>query len=241
MYRMNVPVEEKNKVLRINPFFSILDSAQCSELVTNFQAYHFDLGETIFMENSPCAGFHFIQQGSVKLYKSSPHGREIVMRILTTGAVFNEVAVLDGGVNPVSALAQEASHVWILEREIFLMCLEMQPDLTQKILQDLCLNLRSVTTLVGELSFYQIICRLARFLVKLPPEQLSGTGSHRFTQEKIATYLGTVREVVARSLRELERSGAIKVSRTGIQVIDAEILNVWAQMPSNRGSEDKLV
>ena len=43
--------------------------------------------------------------------------------------------------------------------------------------------------------------------------------------------LGTGREVVARSLKELERSGAIRAARGKIQIIDAEVLKEWAQFP----------
>jgi hypothetical protein len=36
---------------------------------------------------------------------------------------------------------------------------------------------------------------------------------------------------VARSLRDLERSGAIRVERRQIRVIDANLLRDWAQEP----------
>ena len=45
----------------------------------------------------------------------------------------------------------------------------------------------------------------------------------------MAARLGTVREVVARSLKELERSGAIRVDKRRILVADAEVLAQWAQ------------
>jgi DNA-binding transcriptional regulator YhcF (GntR family) len=45
----------------------------------------------------------------------------------------------------------------------------------------------------------------------------------------LAARLGTVREVVARSLRELERSGAIQVNRGNIKFIDDGRLLEWMQ------------
>jgi hypothetical protein len=38
--------------------------------------------------------------------------------------------------------------------------------------------------------------------------------------------------VAARALRELERSGAIKVDRRDIRILDEEILRQWAQGPN---------
>ena len=80
---------------------------------------------------------------------------------------------------------------------------------------------------VEELSFYQVTNRLARLINQLPAEQLEGPKETRLTQDALAARLGTVREVVARSLRELERSGAIRVNRGQIQVIDHERLLEW--------------
>ncbi|MDO8752961.1 MAG: helix-turn-helix domain-containing protein [Anaerolineales bacterium] len=51
----------------------------------------------------------------------------------------------------------------------------------------------------------------------------------RGTQEQLAARLGTVREVVARSLKELERSGAIKMEDRRIQVADQTIFDQWMQ------------
>ena len=62
-------------------------------------------------------------------------------------------------------------------------------------------------------------------------EQLEGPREARLTQDVLAARLGTVREVVARSLKELERSGAIKVNRGQIQVVDDERLLEWTQKP----------
>jgi CRP/FNR family transcriptional regulator len=53
-----------------------------------------------------------------------------------------------------------------------------------------------------------------------------------WTQEQLAARLGTVREVVARSLKELERSGAIKIEGRRIQIVDKEIFRQWSQ-PGN--------
>ena len=70
--------------------------------------------------------------------------------------------------------------------------------------------------ILEELSFYQVTNRLARLIGQLPPGQLAGPTPGRITQDQLAARLGTVREVVARSLRELERSGAIQVENRQI-------------------------
>ena len=84
---------------------------------------------------------------------------------------------------------------------------------------------------VEELSFYQVTTRLARLIANLPETQLLGESGIRLTRDDMAARLGTVREVVARSLKELERSGAIQVSRRKIKIVDRDRLCEWAQEP----------
>jgi CRP-like cAMP-binding protein len=78
----------------------------------------------------------------------------------------------------------------------------------------------------------QVTNRLARLISRFPAKRLMGESNTRVNQDQLAAQLGTVREVLARSLRELERSGAIVVKKRQIQVIDQGALKEWAQEPS---------
>ena len=77
---------------------------------------------------------------------------------------------------------------------------------------------------VSQMAFFQVTHRLARLLNKLPEEALSGEGANRLTQDQLAARLGSVREVIARSLRELERGGAIRLENRRIYIEDREAL-----------------
>ena len=80
---------------------------------------------------------------------------------------------------------------------------------------------------VAELSFFTVTARLARLLRQLSSKQLSGDSSERLTQDDLASRIGTVREVVARSLKELEKTGSIDVVRGKIKILDREKLINW--------------
>ena len=84
---------------------------------------------------------------------------------------------------------------------------------------------------VEQLSFFQVTNRLARLINQLQEEQLRGESSLWITQDQLAARLGTVREVVALSLRGLECSGAIQVKRRTIKVIDQRVLEEWTECP----------
>lgn len=228
-----IQVDETTKleVLQSNPYFHDLKPAILYEIIEGMRLYRFENGETVFWEGDECAGLHMIRQGSVKLFKISPQGRELIIRILDEGETFNEVPVFDYQPNPVNVSAVEDSEIWVIEPVVIRESIARYPELAQSVIHNLCVNLRVLLGTVEELNFYQVTNRLARLIEQLPAEQLEGPREARLTQDMLAARLGTVREVVARSLRELERSGAIQVNRGHIQVVDGERLLEWTQRP----------
>ena len=231
MQAIKVDDATKVAVLRSNPYFKALKEEILIELIGGMRLYKFENGETVFWEGDECAGLHMIRQGSVKLFKISPQGRELIIRVLDDGETFNEVPVFDHQPNPVNVTAVEESEIWVIEPGIIREGIVRHPELAQSVIHNLCVNLRMLLGTVEELNFYQVTNRLARLIEHLPEEQLEGPREARITQDVLAARLGTVREVVARSLKELERSGAIQVNRGHIQVVDDDRLLEWTQRP----------
>jgi CRP/FNR family transcriptional regulator len=219
--------EEKMEVLRGNPYFSDLNPKIVAEVITDMRLHHYEKNETVFWEGDESSGLHMIRKGSVKLFKISPQGRELVIKVMEKGATFNEVPVFDHEPNPVNVIAIEDSEIWVIDAELLRRCIAEYPELAQSVIHNLCINLRMLLGTVEELSFYQVTNRLARLINRLPAEQLQGSKDDRLTQDELAARLGTVREVVARSLKELERSGAIDVQRGQIRVVNDDRLVEW--------------
>ena len=231
MQKIQTDKSEKIGVLKSNPYFEALSEAILSEISLGMRLYQFASGEVIFWEGDESAGLHMIRQGSVKLFKISPQGRELTIRVLNEGATFNEVPVFDHQPNPVNVSAVEDSEIWVIEPGVIRDGIARYPELAHSVIHNLCVNLRMLLGTVEELNFYQVTNRLARLINQLPADQLEGTKKSRLTQDALAARLGTVREVVARSLRELERSGAIQVQRGNIKVVDDDRLLEWVQRP----------
>ncbi len=229
MKRLPISTTEKIKALARNPYFQGLGGESLRELSQNTTLFSFERGESLFWEGDPCAGLHIVERGSVKLFRVSPNGRQHIMRVLDEGETCNEVPVFDGGLNPVNVEALEETSVWIVETEAVQSLMEKDPLFMQKTIQNLSRMMRHLVKLVSEMAFYQVTHRLARLIGELPAEELAATGARRWTQDEIAARLGTVREVVARSLRELERSGAIAMENRQIRVANPEVLAQWAE------------
>lgn len=229
MQRIYTTPQQRMAALKQTEYFNQLDETVLSELGEAMCLCAFETGEVLFWDGEPCAGLHILVSGSVKLFKVSPNGREIILRVLEEGSVFNEVPVFDEGPNPVNVAALEPCTVWIVSADSIRAGLLKYPLLARSVIDNLAKNLRRLVRLVEELSFYQVTHRLARLICELPPENLQGEPPQRLTQDQIAARLGTVREVVGRSLRELERSGAIEISRGRIYIINRNVLGNWIE------------
>ncbi len=234
MQRIQASVTEKLEAIRGCRYFADLSDDILTQFADNTHLFRYASGEFVFMEGAPDEGLYIIRQGSVKLFKSSPQGRELVINVLEEGDSFNEVTVFDQRGNPVSVSALEACELWIVSAHTIRQALTEHPEVARGIILNLSQNLRMLVEMVEELSFYQVTTRLARLLANLPPEQLASDSSQRLTQDDLAARVGTVREVVARSLRKLEVSGAIEASRQKIEILDEGRLMEWAHIPCEK-------
>ena len=226
-------LSERIETLQTCRYFQGADEIILEQLARDTYLQRYQPGETIFWEGHECAGLHIIRRGSIKLFKISPQGRQMVMKIFADGDSFNEVPIFDGDTNPISAAAITESDIWVVGCQAIRAAIDEHPEMAKAIILNLSVNLRMLVGLVEELSFFQVTNRLARLISQLPEDQLEGRSEQRLTQDELAARLGTVREVVARSLKELERSGAIQSERGRIQVMDDNLLKEWAQFPEN--------
>lgn len=224
MKLIEMPKSEKLKTLKANPYFDDLPEAVLKDLAAVTQLHEYERGDVLFWEGDECAGLHIIQSGSVKLYRISPQGRQYIIAVLTEGATCNEVPAFDGGTNPVNVEALETTRVWVVDAFTLRELVKTNPAFALKILSKFGQNLRNLVGKVSEMAFYQVTHRLARLIAEME------VNPHpHWTQEQLAARLGTVREVVSRSLKELEKSGAIRVDDRRIQIADESILRQWTQ------------
>lgn len=212
-------------MLRRNEYFDTMPEALLAKIAERMQLREYERGEVLFWEGDACEGLYALMEGSAKIYRVSPHGRQYIVRILQEGDTFAEVPAFDGGPNPANVEALETCRIWVVESETLRELVMSHPPFAQKVLINFGRMLRGMVRQVSEMAFYQVTHRLARLISELPPDELGH--APLMTQEQMAARLGTVREVVARSLKELERSGAIRVENRRIRIVDQEAFSQW--------------
>lgn len=227
MRRLPSSREARIRALRENRYLKGLDEEVLRGLAQGTRLLSYDGEESIIHEGQPGPGLFIIDSGRVKIFKGSPTGREMIINILEEGDSFNEVPVFDQGDNPAHVAAVMETRLWLIDAEALRSLIMDHPQAARQIIINLSQNLRMLVGKVAELTFYTVTARLALLLRDLPESQLTGSGPARLTQDDLAARVGTVREVVARSLKELERCGAIEVERGMIKILDRDKLVDW--------------
>lgn len=218
-------------MLQQMPYFAHVAEPSLSAIVQQAIHYTFIPNEMIFLEGDPSAGLWIIEHGRVKAYKLSPDGQEYILRFFGPGNTFNDLAALDNAPNAASTMAVTDVSAWVIPSAIFTAALQSDHDLSLAVLNGLVGRVRELVGRVEDLALRPVTARLARFLLEQVEDP---TLTHpAVTRALIASHLATTPESISRSLRVLEKSGAIRFDRHRIIIVQPDILRQQAQLKAD--------
>ena len=197
------------------PIFAELDESAIARLAARCVSRSVGDGHVLFNAGDSCRGLYVIESGRVRIYRTSPEGKEQVLHVEGAGRGVAELPLFDGGVYPASSITIEPSRLVFLPRDDFEAVYRAHPDVAQAIIRALGKRLRHLVQVTETLAFHDVAARLAMLLVGYA-ERL-GTpvdGGIEMTlgrtQEELSLEIGTARESVSRAMRQLKGSGLIE-------------------------------
>lgn len=192
----------------------------------------------LFQKGEPCRGLYVVLEGSVRIYRSAPDGREQVLHVQGPGQSIAEVPLMDGGPYPASARTVEETRLVFLPRAEFEWLYRNSPEVADAVIRELGRRLRRMARLVETISLKDVPARVAITIL----EYAEGAGGPRDgaelmlprTQEELAAELATTRESVARALSRLRKEGAIQTRGARVRILDLARLQSFASPGANR-------
>jgi CRP/FNR family cyclic AMP-dependent transcriptional regulator len=219
---------------RISLFADLADDA-LARVASVAYSHTYAPGEIILIGGDPCRAAYFVAEGQVRVYRLSPSGRKQVLMQLGPGQTFNTVPPFKPhGVNHATVEALTPVTLYAITcKDLHRLVVEC-PALALALLRDFASRLDHLTNLVEDLSLRTVRGRLARFLLERASTELIGTAdagavTRRWTQDEIAAHLGTVRDMVGRTLRAFADAGLVRMDRQRIVLLDREGLETEAQ------------
>ena len=216
-------------ILRATQLFSVLEDAEITAFARRTVLRRFAAGELLFSEGEACEGLYVVAAGRVRIFKTSPTGRERILTVEGPGNSIAELPVFDGGLYPASAAAVEESQLLFVSRNDFRACCLEHPEVSLKVLQMVGTRLRRLVSIIEELSFTTLRHRLIAWLMR--EAQAHGHATPQGTafelgmsHQEIAAHIGTVRELVSRNMARLQAEGLIHVQGREITISNLEAL-----------------
>jgi len=211
-------------------YFSALDLAELESIRKLIFEKIADRAEMVLLEGESAENLYFVASGVVKVFKTSIEGKEQILNIVRPGESFNDVPIFDDGPNPVSVRTMGPVLLYGIKKSDMEAILRDHPQIALNVIKVLARRVRHLLSLVEDLSFKHVIGRVAKILFEHIGGEM-GRGP-RLTQQEMAAMAGTAREVVGRSLKELEEAGAIKLDRHRIIIRDKEALQKIMEVSS---------
>lgn len=159
-------------------------------------------GEILFQEGQRGYSMYLLAKGNIQLYKNSPRGKEIVIKIIKPGEIFGEVVLFERGLYPVSACAIKKSLIYILPKHQ-VDCLLMDESFRRDFILMLMKKQRYLADKILYLTAFDVEERLLRFLI----EHYGKREEYPITLSKkeVAKAIGTIPETLSRVLLKLKR------------------------------------
>jgi CRP/FNR family transcriptional regulator len=176
-------------------------------------------GTMLFSPGAPCTGFPLVIDGAVRVGKTTPNGREILLYRVQTGesCILSSGCLLGHSQYSANGVAETEVTLFHIPASLFQELLLAVPAFREFVFGMLGARLAEVMELVEEVAFHRVDERLARLLVHRGPVLAA---SH----QTIADELGSAREVISRLLGSFEHRGWVQLGRERVTVTDPKAL-----------------
>lgn len=164
--------------------------------------------------------------GVVRNFVAAPDGRSLTIRYVRPGALLGVVSVFATGyVMPASLQALTDARLLVLRPQSVARLAEADPAVGMAMLHELSDRVLAFVREIPASALTTVRQRLARHLMDLASERQHDRDLVApITQQGLADAIGTVREVVVRTLRELRADGLVETGRNEIRILDPERL-----------------
>jgi CRP/FNR family transcriptional regulator, cyclic AMP receptor protein len=218
------------ELLRAVPLFSELSEPELARISQVAVPRSFPADTRVFHEGDQGDACYIVRSGACRVTREHPDGRAITLANLGPGAIFGELAMLDGESRSASVEATEDAELLALPAGDVRALLREHPEMGEKLIIALTRRLREANERLTRQSFQTVPSRVAGVLNQLLAEeadtpQVRDGVTIRLRQSDLAQLAGTSRESVSRFLATLERAGVVEVGRAKVTVLQPERLN----------------
>ena len=197
------------------PFFNHLPPNIQNRLLASAKKMTIPKGMELFGQGDHCSEILFLTEGSVRVYRLHESGQEITLYFLEEGEQCN-VNLNSAFTNtPAIGTAVCESEItgFMIPAPVVKELYTTQPAYQQFVFDLFARRLEGLAGLIEDVRFEKLDHRLMNWL----NDQEENPAI--ITHEKLASHLGTSREVISRLLKEFEHNGIVRLYRGRIEIL----------------------
>ncbi|QSI01042.1 Crp/Fnr family transcriptional regulator [Treponema ruminis] len=201
-------------------FWKDLTPSQAAFLEQNLRTEVFSAGKLIHRSDGECRGVMAVVSGSLRVYCVSEEGREVTLYRVEAGdvCILSASCLMDSIVFDVLIEAGEETTVSLIPSAV-LHKVELENPLVELyIYKNATEKFSEVLWTIQQVLFMKIDQRIALALHDERLRQKSNVLS--VTHEDLAKQIGSVREVVSKTLKYMEEEGLVRLGRGKIEILD---------------------
>lgn len=218
------------------PVFKGMNESEIHLLQKVTRSREFQKGKFIFREGEHSETLFIVNEGLIKLTKTSAEGKEQIIRLLFPGDFFGLFALLKDEKHYVNAEALGKTVICSIDKKDFLKTMESNSEMSYRFLLALSDRLYEADESVGFLGLMEVEQRLARALLLFHDKMnaQNGTFSLPISKKDLASFIGSTPESVSRKLLSFMSQKLIDMDgRRQIQILE------FNQLKQLAGLEEK--
>jgi CRP/FNR family transcriptional regulator len=197
----------------------IFDSKIVEEVLQVGKFHVFMPGEEIIRPGQYIKAIPLILKGSVKIMREDNDGKELLLYYLgeNDSCAMSLTCCLSLRKSEVKAIAEEKTEMLMIPVEYVEKWMEKYPSWKSFVFGTYQKRFEEMLNAIDSIAFKKMDERLLEYLER--KKNALNTKELNITHEEIANDIGTSREVISRLLKQLERMGAVKLSRNKIELL----------------------
>lgn len=209
------------------PFWDQINDAQRALLQQAAVPAHFARGETLH-ESGVCTGLIIVVHGRIRAYTLSAEGKELTLyRLLERDICLLSASCIMRGLDfDITLTAETDCDVLVIPADVYQSVMRQSAAVAGFTNELMAERFSDVMWLLDQLLNHKLDSRLAAFL--LEESTLEGGNTLSLTHERIASHLGSAREVVTRMLKYFQSEGLVRLERGSVTLLDPDRLRELA-------------
>ena len=217
----------KNQWLCFFPDLGTIQSPALNKMVDSVLHVNLKVGQMVFRDGESCQNYLMVLSGVVRVQKNTEDGHVITLYRLHTGEAceITTTCLLADDIYHAEAVAESDVNAILIPKKDFKSALIESPEFRTYVFKMIEDGVNVLLKIIENVAFVPMDVRIANNLIENANDQYKVMTTHY----KIASNLGSSREVVSRILKKFEKINLVKLHRGRIIILNYPEVNRLAK------------